>query len=131
MEPNAYVITFPMVMSGVMGIVMLIVGFFVRKWMADSDRAEEQRGKLVDNRFTEIKNLIESSSRDVHESFVTVHKRIDDIKDKRDEDQKAIADLRVDLAKAVTREELNELRNHFDSQMQKLNQLITALVGKS
>lgn len=102
MDPNAYVITFPMLLAGLFAVGSSIAVVLVKKWINDSEKAADSQAKSI------------------HDSFQTVHLRIDKMRDEHAEDQRQIADLRVELAKAVTREEVNELRNHIDVRFQEL-----------
>lgn len=102
MDPNAYIITLPMLVGALLLAGGAALVFFVKKWLADSERAAEAQAALV------------------HESFKAVHERIDKVRDMREADQKMVADIRVELAKAATRDELADLRDHIDRGTQEL-----------
>lgn len=107
-EANAYIVTLPMLVGLLLTIAGGLLLFFVKKWLADSDKAAD------------------AQSSSVHESFKVVHERIDKLRDAREADQKMVADLRVELAKAATKEELAELRNHIDRSTQELLKAVAA-----
>lgn len=128
MDPNAYVITFPMLMAGFIAVGGTALGLLVKKWVADSERADTERKASLDKSLNEIKEQIRLSAQAEHESFSKVHARIDELQAKREDDQKTIGDLRVELAKAVTREELGELREHIEARFQAI---LSALAGRT
>jgi len=101
-DANAYVITFPMLVAAMLAVAGTVLSILVKKWITDSDKAATDAAKAT------------------HESFQLLHARIDKLRDDHAEALKAQADLRVELAKAVTREEVNELRNHIDVRFQEL-----------
>jgi uncharacterized coiled-coil DUF342 family protein len=127
-DPNAYIITFPMLMGGLAIAMATALGFTVRYWITKSDEAAAERKKSLDKSFTDLKDQLRDNAQEVHESFTVVHKRIDEMKAHREGDLKTIADLRVELAKAATKEELSDLRSHIDMRMQ---ELLRAVAGRN
>jgi uncharacterized coiled-coil DUF342 family protein len=94
---DAYTITFPMVMAGILTIGGTILAFFVKKWLADADKASDKKDEAT------------------HEGFQTLHGRIDKLRDAREMDLEKVHSLELDLAGAIKREEMTELYHHIDS----------------
>lgn len=102
MEPNSYVVTFPMLMGVLVLLGGTVLAFFVKKWISDSEKADNEKSSAISA------------------SFKVLHERIDKLRDQREGDQQQIADLRVDVALAVKREEMTAMRQHMDQGFQEI-----------
>jgi hypothetical protein len=94
---DAYTITFPMVMAGILTIGGTILAFFIKKWIADSEKDADNKDK------------------NTHEGFQLLHGRIDKLRDVRETDVEKVHGLELSLASAIKREEMTELYHHIDS----------------
>lgn len=99
---NAYIVTFPMVMAGLVLLAVTILGFIVRKWLADSDKVQAEKDILA------------------KESFQLLHGRCDELRERREQDLEKVHRLELEIAQMVKREEMTELRTHIDQSFQKV-----------
>lgn len=118
-QGTSYVFTFPMLIAGLLTLAGLGLGFLVKKWISDSEKAQDQKDAST------------------HESFQLLHKRIDSEREKCEERGREetlrrealaeqVANLRVELAKAATREELAALNARIDHNTQEILKALAA-----
>ena len=107
-DAQTYTITFPMVI-GLLGIILGgVLVFFVKKWIADSEREAEKKEISTDD------------------AFKLVRMRMDVLTEKHERDVEKIHQLELMIAGLVKREELTELYAHIDKFK---DEIIKALAG--
>ncbi len=92
---TAYTITFPMVMSGALALAGGLLAWFVRKWLSDSEKAQDTKDVQT------------------HESFQVLHSRIDKLRDQREADLEKAHALELQLTAFIKREELMAMREEI------------------
>lgn len=91
MNPDAstYVLTFPMLISGILALAGTGLGIMVKKWLNDSEKAQDLK------------------DRETHDSFVNLTNKLD-------KETEARHALELQLAQVVKREELENIYARID-----------------
>lgn len=109
MTQDSFTLTFPMVMLGLLSLGGGILSFLVRKWLSDSEKSQDLK------------------DRENHESFATLHARIDSERDKREALGEKMHEVQIQMATMVKREEMSQLYDRIETIHK---DIITLLAGK-
>ncbi len=93
MDQTTYSITFPMAMAALLALGGTLLSILVRKWISDSEKAQDAKDKETESNYQKATNDIVALASRIH-------------------------DLEIELERRITREELKDLRSEFKADVQ-------------
>lgn len=118
---NAFVVTFPMVMTGILSLVVTLFGLWISRMNAKSEKEDDAKMAAA-----AIKDAA------THQGFVELHARIDKERDKREEVMEKLHMLELMLQSTIKREELDGILKEVRDDVRGMTaQVIQALAARA